>query len=277
MHVSAVRAVWFSPTGTTEQAASAVARTLAEELGVPTDGRSLTVPPARERVYLFPETDLVVAACPTYAGRLPNKIAPDLRRILRTENRGALAVPLVTFGNRAFDNSLAELCSLLSGNGFRVVSAAAFVCRHAFTDNLGSGRPDWDDRQAMEAFAGGTAEKVRRLSADGPILPPDIPGNPDAPYYVPRGLDGEPARFLKAKPRTDLSRCSRCGACVRRCPMGAIDPAAPWEVPGVCIKCQACVRVCTRRAKSFEDPAFLSHVAMISHSFPEPKENRVFL
>ncbi|MBQ9348536.1 MAG: 4Fe-4S binding protein, partial [Oscillibacter sp.] len=190
---------------------------------------------------------------------------------------GALAVPVVTFGNRAFDNALAELCALLSGNGFRNVSAAAFVCRHAFTDKLGQGRPDRNDRRSMEAFAEQTAEKVRDLDPDGPIPPPHVPGNPEAPYYIPRGTDGEPAGFLKAKPRTDLSRCTRCGACARRCPVDAIDKTEPWNVPGVCIKCQACVRCCTRRAKYFDDPAFLSHVAMIEGAYAEPKGNRIFV
>ena len=84
-------------------------------------------------------------------------------------------------------------------------------------------------------------------------------------------------KFLKAKPKTDLSRCNHCGACVRACPMGAIDPGNPAEVPGTCIKCQSCVRKCTRGAKFFDDSAFLSHVAMLERDFREPKENQVFL
>ncbi len=59
--------------------------------------------------------------------------------------------------------------------------------------------------------------------------------------------------------------------------MGAIDPANVAEVPGTCIKCQSCVRKCTRGAKYFDDPAFLSHVAMLERNFQEPKENRLFI
>lgn len=59
--------------------------------------------------------------------------------------------------------------------------------------------------------------------------------------------------------------------------MGAIDPADVSNVPGTCIKCHACVRRCTRHAKYFDDPAFLSHVAMLEQNFAEPKENRLFL
>ena len=49
------------------------------------------------------------------------------------------------------------------------------------------------------------------------------------------------------------------------------------EVPGTCIKCQRCVRKCTKHAKYFDDPAFLSHVAMLEQNFTEPKENEVYL
>ena len=49
------------------------------------------------------------------------------------------------------------------------------------------------------------------------------------------------------------------------------------EVPGTCIKCQCCVRKCTKHAKYFDDPAFLSHVAMLEQNFTEPKENAFFL
>ena len=37
------------------------------------------------------------------------------------------------------------------------------------------------------------------------------------------------------------------------------------------------MRKCTRRAKYFDDPAFLSHVAMLEQNFTEPKKNEVFL
>ena len=103
------------------------------------------------------------------------------------------------------------------------------------------------------------------------------PGDATAPYYTPKGTDGQPAKFLKAKPLTDLSRCTNCGACARVCPMGAIDPKDVCSVPGTCIKCQACVRKCTRHAKYFEDAAFLSHVAMLEQNFTEPKKNEAFL
>ena len=63
------------------------------------------MPSERAVDYVFGPGDLVVVGSPTYAGRMPNKIAPDFRARLR--GNGALAAAVVTFGNRAFDNSVA--------------------------------------------------------------------------------------------------------------------------------------------------------------------------
>ena len=272
-----VCAVYFSPTGGTERTARTVGQGLADALELPLRTVDLTLPAARTRPYAFTETDLVAAVFPTYAGKLPNKLLPYLRDSLR--GSGTLAVPVVTYGNRSFDNALAELTALLRENGFFPVSAAAFAVRHAFTDALGAGRPDGDDLRDMEAFAQKTAQAVRAglaVQAEQPEEPLPVPGDPAAPYYTPRGVDGQPVNFLKAKPRTDPGRCCGCGVCARRCPMGAIDPADVSRVPGTCIKCQACVRRCTRRAKFFDDPGFLSHVAMLEAHFSAPGENRMF-
>lgn len=273
MELKKVWAVYYSATGTTAKTVRAAAEALARRLALPMEEDSFTRPGERARIRSYTESDLVVVGSPTYAGRLPNKLLPDFRSNLR--GNGALAVPVVMFGNRGYDNALAELCALLEAGGFHTVAAGAFVGRHAFTDALAFGRPGWSDLREAEAFAVQIADKVRG-AAEIPA-PVQAPGDPAAAYYVPRGVDGEPAKFLRARPRTELSRCSGCGACVRACPMGAIDPADPARVPGTCIKCQSCVRRCTRRAKYFDDPAFLSHVAMLENTCREPKSNETFL
>ncbi len=273
MELRQITAVYFSPTGVTDKVVRTLAEALAEELGLPLTCRSFTRPGERREVLRFSGEELAVVGTPTYAGRVPNKLAPDLRDKLRGE--GTPAVAAVTFGNRAYDNSLAELCALLEETGFLTLAAGAFPGRHAFTDALGEGRPDWDDKRAVREFAGRIAGKIRVLEEAPP--PVEVPGDPEAPYYIPKGLDGEPAKFLKAKPRTDLGKCCNCGVCARACPMGAINPENVAEVPGTCIKCQSCVRKCTHRAKYFDDPAFRSHVAMLERNFPEPKKIETFL
>ncbi len=273
MELRQITALFYSATGVTDKVVRTLAEALAAELSLPLICRSFTKPGEREENLSFGEGELVIVGSPTYAGRMPNKIAPDFQA--RLQGSGALAVAAVTFGNRAYENSLAELCALLEAKGFHTVAAGAFPGCHAFTDALGEGRPDWDDKRAIQQFAKGIAGKLRKLEAVPP--PVEVPGDPEAPYYIPKGLDGEPVKFLKAKPKTDLGKCCNCGVCARTCPMGAIDPKNVAEVPGTCIKCQSCVRKCTHHAKYFDDPAFLSHVAMLEKNFQEPKEMETFL
>lgn len=273
MKITKVWTICYSATGNTDRTVKTLAEELAAKLDCPMEQLSFTKPMERTREYHFKETDLVVVGAPTYAGKLPNKILPDYQK--RLHGNGALAVPVVTFGNRSYDNALAELCALLEANGFHTVAAGAFVAQHAMTDELGYGRPGWSDQFEMKSFAGRVALKVRGLTAVPE--PVRVPGDPNAPYYVPKGTDGEPVNFLKAKPKTHLKKCTRCGACARMCPMGAIDLKDFVTITGTCIKCQRCVRKCTKGAKYFDDPALLDHVKLLERDFRDPKDNEVFV
>ncbi len=272
MDINKVYALYFSPAGMTRKLATTLANALAESFGVPMETVDITSPAARETSYVFGAGDLVVCGSPTYAGKLPNKLLPWWKEKLT--GNGALAVALVTFGNRAFDNSLAELCACLAGDGFHTVGAGAFACRHVFSDTLAAERPDRDDFAELAKLGAAVATRVAK--ANETPAAPEVPGSADAPYYVPKGLDGEPKNFLKAKPKTSEA-CTGCGVCVAVCPMGSIDPQDVTNVPGICIKCHACVRECPVGAKYFDDEAFLSHKAMLERDFQRRAEAKWFV
>ena len=273
MKITRVCAVYWSATGNTEKIVRAMGNAAAKALRCPLGELDFTIPAAREAVMEFKAGDLVIVGSPTYAGKLPNKILPDFQSKLK--GNGARAVAVVTYGNRSFDNSLAELVSVLTANGFILAGGAAFACRHAFSDLLAPGRPDEADLKAGEAFVLKAAARAEELAETGESL--QVPGDAAAPYYVPKGTDGQPAKFLKAKPLTDMKKCTKCGYCVKLCPVGSIDPEDVTNVPGVCIKCQACVRGCALGAKYFDDPAFLSHVKFLEQNYTERKENSFYL
>lgn len=280
MKITRVCAVFWSATGNTEKIVAAMGKAAAKELGCPLECFDFTPPAGREKVLEFGPRDLVIVGSPTYAGKLPNKILPDFQTKLA--GNGAKAAAVVTYGNRSFDNSLAELAATLAADGFRVTGGAAFACRHAFTDLLAPGRPDENDLKEAEEFIVRAAKRLAELpekeeAGSGSCVPPQIPGDAAAPYYVPKGTDGQPAKFLKAKPLTDMEKCTKCGDCVKLCPVGSINPADVADVPGICIKCQACIRGCKAGAKYFDDAAFLSHVAMLEQNFTARKENEFFL
>lgn len=273
MNIQHVYAVYFSPTGNTKRLVCQAASEAARLFQVSCRAISLDLPEERERVRTFSAGDLVIVGGPTYAGKLPNKILPTYQEKLI--GKGALAMAVVTYGNRSFDNALAELCATLDGNGFRTVAAGAFVGTHAFSDALAPNRPDEDDWALMVRLTDLAVSKIRQTDGMVPHLVVD--GDAQAPYYVPKGVDSQPAKFLKAKPKTDLEKCVSCGLCARQCPMGSIDLDQPSVVTGICIKCQRCVRNCPKGAKYFDDPAFLSHVKMLETTYNGRVDNKIFI
>lgn len=278
MRIREIHSLYFSPTGGTAKYAKAMAAGAAEALACPAEISSFTLPREREEERHFSSEELLIIGSPTYAGKLPNKMLPEFQEKLRGEHTPVLL--FVSYGNRNFDNSLAELLSVLRTNGFLPLAAAAFACRHAFSDRICPERPRVEELAEARGFAMRAAEALK--AADPAVLEAaslafTVPGDAEAPYYVPKGEDGTPAKFLKAKPLTDLSKCLHCGACAAHCPIGSIDTADTSNVPGICIKCQACVRGCKQGAKYFEDAAFLSHVRMLEQNFAAPEKENLYL
>lgn len=269
MNVTRICAVYFSPTGNNRKIARQILDRLAARLGAPKKLIDITLPKSREGTYAFEPSDLVLFVLPTYAGKLPNKLLPYMQSAFT--GNGAPAVALVSFGNRAFDNSLAELNATLAKDGFVPVSGGAFVAEHAFSPAIGTGRPNDADKAELDALADATADFIEKW--DGSPVKLEVPGDANAPYYKPLGLDGLPKAFLPAKPNTDMSLCTNCKACVKLCPVGSINPDNVAETPGICIKCHACIRLCPFHAKSMDDENFLSHRGMLERDHTEPKPN----
>lgn len=274
MKITRIIAVFYSATGNTEKAALGLAGRMSKQLGASMESYDFTRPDSRAAIHTYAPSELVIFGTPVYAGRVPNKMLPYIQGHFRGE--GALAIPIVTFGNRSFDDGLTELGNELERSGFHSVGAAALACSHVFSDKIAPGRPDGADWERLGCFAEMAAEKITHLvSMPAPI---EVKGrNPVGPYYTPLGEDGKPAVFLKAKPRTYEEICDHCGVCAQACPMGAISEEDPASVPGICIKCHACVLKCHAQAKYFDDPAFLSHVRMLERDFTRRAEPEFFL
>lgn len=271
--MKSISAMYFSPTGTTKKVVTAIMCCIGEVLHIPTEVFDFTPKAERDRLKAFTVDDIVVFGMPVIAGRIPNLMLDYLDTI---KGNGALAVPVVLFGNRAYDDALIELREILSRNGFRTIAAAAFIGEHSFSDVLAKGRPDSKDMATAYDFANKVAEKIasgldfcETVSVDGCL--------PLRPYYQPRDRVGNLIDIRKVKPNTDKLLCIDCKLCAEICPLGAISYDCVDEVPGVCMKCCACIKRCPVGAKYFDDSNFLYHKLELEQTCVERCEPEVFL
>ncbi|MBQ1929210.1 MAG: 4Fe-4S binding protein [Bacteroidales bacterium] len=273
-----VVALFFSPTLTTKKYVLSIAEGIREALKIESAVLEVdvTTPVKRNAVPQFADTDIVVWGVPVYIGRVPNLIAPFFKQI---KGGGAIGVPVVVYGNRAYDDALIELRDIMVDGGFKVVAGGAFIGEHSFSYTLGGGRPNKDDLQQGCNFGMQIGEEIlsgRYNNLEGKEL--KVPGNP-YPYafYNAKSKQNKSIDIRKVKPETNMDICNSCGICAMLCPMGAINVASCADVPGICIKCGACVKRCPRNAKSFTDPTYLEHKQILETNFTVPaKENELF-
>ena len=275
MRMRNIWALYFSATGTTEKTVRTIAAAASRVLDAPWQSVSFTLPAEREEKLQFCTGDLVFVAAPVYAGRVPNVLLPFLTE--KVIGNGALAVPVVLYGNRNYDDALMELRNILTANHFACVAGAAFVGEHSFSRVLAAGRPDAEDCALMEGFGEAVGRKVRRLDHT-PETAVAVGGcDPIRPYYKPRDREGNFINILKVKPVTDMAKCGGCGLCAAKCPMGSIKADNVAEVAGICIKCCACVKGCPSGAKYFTDEGYLYHQHELEEMYARRGEVEMFL
>lgn len=236
-----ISVIYFSPTGTTHR----IAREIASGIGSIAATYDLTLPAGREqnRSLAFGPDDLVVFGVPVYAGRVPRFLTEQLRTFSGDDT---LAVFVVVYGNRDYEDALRELQDTLEDVGFIGVAAGAFIGEHSYTALVAGGRPDRDDLLAAMNFGLAINARLNDASEDIDMAPLQVKGS--RPYI-------EKPAMPPSAPETSAA-CTHCGLCARTCPMGAINSADETIVDASrCIRCHACVRCCPVQAKRFTHEA----------------------
>lgn len=270
-----VWAVYFSATDTTKKTVLTIADEAARLLGAEREDYDFTLPGMRENSFAAGKDDLVIFGTPVYAGRVPNVL---LKYLATIQGNGALAVPVVLFGNRNFDDGLIELRDILENTGFHTVAAAAFVGEHSFSKTLAAGRPDADDMKEALAFAGKVTEKVKGLPEGEAPAPVEVEGvpHPYRGYYQPRDRKGVSIDIRKVKSLVS-DACDDCKICADVCPMGSISHENVREYTGICIKCGACIKKCPKQARYYEDEGYLYHQHELEEGYTRRAAISLFL
>jgi len=268
-----INAMYFSPTGTTEKTVRKLASDLFLCFGKTNKINyiNFTSYSMRTNAINFNFDDIVIFGIPVYAGRVPNVL---LNYINSVKSNGALAVAVVLYGNRNYDDALVELKDILETNGFNVIAACAFIGEHSFSKTLAQDRPDEIDLNTAESFAKQIFAKILRETGHKSAA---VPGNkPYRPYYKPKDENGDFVDIRKVTPRTSSS-CIDCKICADVCPMGSIDYENVSLLNGICIKCGACIKRCPENAKYYDDENYLRHKLELEAEFTSRKSPELFL
>jgi len=268
-----INAMYFSPTNTTKYVVSSIAKRISSKMNMENDINYIdfTEPGVRKEKVSFIKDEIVIIGIPVYAGRVPNVLLKYLNSI---SSSGALAVPVVLYGNRNYDDALIELSGILELNGFNIIAAAAFIGEHSFSYILAKGRPDDKDTFIINEFS----DEIHSLIKEGLIdKKVEVSGeSPLRPYYMPRDNNGNPIDIRKVTPKTN-DNCSNCKLCAKVCPMGSIDINDVCNLIGICIKCGACIKSCPEQAKYFDDLGYLLHKEELEIKHATRREPELFL
>ncbi len=247
--------ICFSPTGGTRRVSDILADFLSAE------GRFVDLcDPAFSGLTLTAD-DVVILAIPSYAGRVPCT-ATD--RMTAIQGCGARAILLCVYGNRAYDNTLAEMKAQAEAAGFRPIAAVAALAEHSMVRKVAASRPDAADAAALTEMAG----KIKAKLDSGDCTPVLVPGTvPDKPI-------GNFGGKMAPKATED---CTRCGICAQKCPTQAIDAETLEADKGKCIGCMRCISVCPADARKLNMVIESLGGVALSVLCANRKENELFI
>lgn len=249
MQVNKATAVYFSPTGNSKK----IAITMAETIGRETEEIDVTVMLSDAE---FTKEDFVIFSAPVYAGRIP-RVARE--RLERFKGNNTPCILIVTYGNRDFDDALLEMADIFSAQGFVIKGAAGVIGRHTYGE-IQVDRPDAGDLDQCREFA------ICAASSEKSWPEFEISGN--RPYR-----DG----MTKGSHHpTCNDKCIKCGLCVRKCPVQAIEKDCE-TVSDDCISCFRCIRNCPVNGKEVITEAYIKFAADFTEKLKERKENRFFI
>lgn len=209
----------------------------------------------------IPAEDALLLSLPVYGGWIPRICLPWVEQLRGHDTPAVIAA---VYGNRHYDNALAQMQVLLEKQGFRVIAAGAFLAEHSVFPQVAAGRPDSDDRAAMTAFG----RRCAALLAAPPTGRLTLPGEPQPPVS-----ERKPAGMFP----TGGDGCTLCRACAAVCPAHAIPRAQPKETdPMKCIQCGACIAVCPAGTRNYHSDVWQERAPIFAEKCAARREAECF-
>jgi flavodoxin/ferredoxin len=266
MEVKQVTLIYFSATGTTQKVLESIAKGIAVEN---IKHINLTLPEGAHQTVTSFSDEFVIIGAPVYGGRLP---VDAINRFKQLTASNTLAVLIVVYGNREFEDALLELKNLAIELGFIPVAGGAFIGEHSFASKevpIANGRPDSLDIQKAMAFGSKIKDKVFGLHSSDAQLDLEVPGS--FPYKA------GGARSMAVSPVANEDLCTVCGTCAGVCPTAAIsiNGTVTTKVE-LCIRCCACIKYCPECARVMEDSMWKDIAKWLNENCSTRKEPQIF-
>lgn len=248
--------IYFSPTGSTKK----VVETLASSWNMPKINIDISISDDDYSTYSFPSDDLCIIGVPSFGGRVPS-IAIDHLKKMNSNNTPTIIV--VTYGNRAYDDTILELQDTASEYGFRIVAAISAVTEHSIIHKFTIDRPNNEDLDEIISFG----EKIKEVLSSNAISGIIVPGN--RPY---KEYGGVPL-----KPKTNKN-CHKCGLCASLCPSKSISHDNPSITDdSTCISCMRCISICPNHARYLNKVMLFIASQKMKKVCSTYKKNQLFL
>ena len=261
-----VKLIYFSPTGTTQKVLESIAKGITVE---DVEHINLTLPEGAQQTIPPFSNELVIIGAPVYGGRLP---VDAVNRFKQLRASKTLAILIVVYGNREFEDALLELKNLAIELGFNPVAGGAFIGEHSYATEdvpIANGRPDSADVQIAMGFGAKIKDKVTALQSADAQKDLKIPGR------FPYAAGG--ARAMAVAPVTKEDTCTVCGTCASVCPTAAIsiNESVATEID-LCIRCCACIKNCPTGARMWEDSRMKNITNWLNENCSTRKEPQIF-
>jgi ferredoxin/flavodoxin len=235
--------LWYSQTGHTERYGKLIARSWEKE------GLAVTAGNLKQADRsTLPDYDLIAIGTPVHYLDVPQNVQEWLAGLPSIDGTGVVAYTSFGGNGDGQHNAAVGILEALANRGGIPLGMDTFGNMSAYPPTWSMGNEartlKFRDKPDRATYA-----RVRALAADvlgryGRGQGIEAQSEPSFMGLFKGGISRWVAKATIGRHEIDTKRCIRCGTCVNRCPVGAIDLALPRVDTERCILCFGCLNNC---------------------------------